>query len=207
MGLEMYIGFVLATILILIIPGPTIILVVSQAIVHGKRSVIPLVGGVVTGDFTAMSLSLLGVGSLLAVSAQLFNLLKWIGVFYLIYLGIRLWRSDSKVSEIDLKAPAGAARSMFKSSFIVTALNPKSIAFFIAFLPQFVDQSGSSFSQLGLLGATFLVLAGINASLYAFFAGQFNEFLQKERLRRLLNRGGGSALIGAGIITAGMRQS
>lgn len=206
MSIEMYIGFVLASSLILIIPGPTIIMVVSQAIVNGKRSVLPLVGGVVAGDFTAMSMSLLGVGSLLAVSAGLFILLKWFGAFYLIYLGIRLWRSDSKVSEIPPNAPNDSAPALFRSSYIVTALNPKSIAFFIAFFPQFIDQSGSSFFQLGLLGSTFLIMAGINAALYAAFAGQFNGFLQKERMRRLFNRGGAAALIGAGIFTAGLHQ-
>ncbi len=76
MSLELYIGFVLASSLILIIPGPTIILVVSQAIAQGKRSVVPLAAGVVAGDFTAMTLSLVGVGSLLSVSAELFTMLS-----------------------------------------------------------------------------------------------------------------------------------
>jgi len=94
MSLEVYIGFVLASSLILIIPGPTIILVVSQAIAHGKKSVTPLVAGVVAGDFTAMTMSLLGLGALLAASAELFALLKWIGALYLIYLGSLLQNSD-----------------------------------------------------------------------------------------------------------------
>ncbi len=206
MSIEIYIGFVLASSLILIIPGPTIILVVSQAIVHGRRSVIPLAGGVVTGDFTAMTLSLMGVGSLLAVSAELFVLIKWLGAVYLVYLGIRLWRSGSEVSELMLETPTDSARTLFRSSFIVTALNPKSIAFFVAFFPQFIDRSGSSVLQLGLLGSTFLVLAGINAALYGAFAGQFREFLQKKRIRKLFSRGGAAALIGAGVLTAGLHQ-
>lgn len=207
MSIELYIGFVLASSLILIIPGPTIILVVSQALVHGRRSVMPLAGGVVTGDFTAMTLSLMGVGSLLAVSAELFLLLKWLGALYLVYLGIRLWRSGSEPAELPRNPQNDSARKLFRSSFIVTALNPKSIAFFIAFFPQFINQSGSSFLQLGLLGVTFLVLAGINAALYGTFAGQFKEFLQKERIRVLFRRGGAAALIGAGMLTAGLHQS
>ena len=205
MGLELYIGFVLASSLILIIPGPTIILVVSQAITHGKRAVAPLTAGVVTGDLTAMTLSLLGLGSLLSVSAELFSALKWLGAVYLIYLGIRLWISKPVQVEIQTAAVQSTNRSLFRSSFIVTALNPKSITFFIAFFPQFVSTSGS-IGQLFLLGFTFLTLAGVNALLYGLFAGRFNELLQKQSARRWLNRGGGSALIGAGIVTAGLKQ-
>ncbi|NNK56174.1 MAG: LysE family translocator [Desulfofustis sp.] len=205
MSLELYIGFVLASCLILIIPGPTIILVVSQAITHGKKAVVPLSAGVVTGDFTAMTLSLLGLGSLLSVSAELFNALKWVGALYLIYLGIRLWISKPVQVEIQSAAEQGTSRSLFRSSFIVTALNPKSITFFIAFFPQFVSTTGS-IGQLFLLGLTFLTLAGVNALVYGLFAGQFNQLLQNQSARRWLNRGGGSALIGAGIVTAGLKQ-
>lgn len=206
MSIEIYIGFLLASSLILIIPGPTVILVVSQAIVHGRSSVVPLAGGVVAGDFTAMTLSLMGVGSLLAVSAELFLLLKWLGAFYLVYLGLRLWVSGSRLSDLPVNAQNDSARTLFRSSFIVTALNPKSIAFFIAFFPQFIERSASSVLQLGVLGSTFLLLAGINAVLYGFFAGQFREFLQKERSRKMLSRGGAAALIGAGVLTAGLQQ-
>ena len=207
MSIEIFIGFVLASSLILIIPGPTILLVVSQAIVHGRRSALPLVAGVVAGDFTAMTLSLIGVGSLLAASAGLFLLLKWVGALYLIYLGIRLWKEGAPGLRLAPQASTDSARTLFNASYIVTALNPKSIAFFIAFFPQFIDQSGASLFQLGVLGATFLVLAAINSAFYAIFAGQFGDFLQKERIRKLFCRGGAAALIGAGIITAGLHQS
>ena len=77
MSLEIYITYVFATILILVIPGPTIILVVSQAVTHGRKSVVPLAAGVVLGDFTAMTLSLLGLGAIMSTSATLFILFKW----------------------------------------------------------------------------------------------------------------------------------
>lgn len=91
MNMESWILFVLATTLILVIPGPTIILVISQAVDHGRKSVVPLVAGVLLGDFTAMTLSLLGLGVILAASAVLFTLFKWIGPVYLVYLVIRMW--------------------------------------------------------------------------------------------------------------------
>ena len=207
MNLEVWITFALASEIILIIPGPTIILVISQAVAHGRRSVLPLVTGVLLGDFTAMTLSLLGLGALLSASAALFNLFKWIGVVYLFYLGIKLWRKNPEKNSIQYHANHTSAGSLLKSSFIVTALNPKSIAFFVAFLPQFIDPGRPTFLQLTVLGGTFLILATINAALYAVFAGQLSEYLRKSKVRKWLDRCGGSALIGAGIFTAGMQRS
>lgn len=206
MSLELWIAFVIAASIILVVPGPTVILVISRAIAHGRRAVIPLVIGVTLGDFTAMTLSLLGLGAILASSAALFSVLKWIGAVYLIYLGIKLWRSNSGKHEISFAA-ANQNSSLFKSAFIVTALNPKSIAFFVAFLPQFINPQGKTVPQLLLLGATFLLLATINATLYAVFAGRLRDTMQNSRARRWFNRCGGTALIGAGILTATMQRS
>jgi threonine/homoserine/homoserine lactone efflux protein len=207
MNMELWIPFVLAATIILIIPGPTILLVISQAVTHGRRSVVPLVVGVLLGDFTAMTLSLLGLGAIMSTSAALFAIFKWIGALYLIYLGIKLWKSNPKNDSTQETAKKASRRSLLKSSFVVTALNPKGIAFFVAFLPQFIDPLKPAFSQLTLLGATFLFLATLNASLYALFAGQLGEHMRKRNIRRWFNRCGGSALIGAGIFTAGMQRS
>jgi homoserine/homoserine lactone efflux protein len=207
MNMELFIPFVVAATLILIIPGPTILLVISQAVTHGRKSVVPLVIGVLLGDFTAMTLSLLGLGVIMSTSAALFNIFKWIGALYLIYLGIKLWKLNSKDSSAQYDTKNASARSLLRSSFIVTALNPKSIAFFVAFLPQFVDTLKPTVSQLTLLGGTFLILATINAALYAIFAGQLGGQMKKEKVRNWFNRCGGSALFGAGIFTAAMQRS
>lgn len=206
MNIETFIPFVLASILILVIPGPTIILVISQAINHGRKSVIPLVVGVLFGDFTAMTLSLLGLGALMTASATLFSIFKWIGAVYLIYLGIKLWRTKPEVDTAEKSSAAVSGTSLFRSSFIVTALNPKSIAFFVAFLPQFIDPQISVMVQMPILGGTFLFLATLNAALYAIFAGQLRYYMQSSHVRRLFNRCGGTALVGAGVITAGLKS-
>lgn len=206
MSLEGWIAYILATTIILIIPGPTIILVISQAVAHGRRSVIPLVAGVIFGDFTAMTLSLLGLGAIMSASAALFTLFKWVGALYLLYLGIRLWRTNPHDGTVQTKKEEISPRSLFKRSYIVTALNPKGIAFFVAFLPQFINHQAAVFSQLVMLGGTFLVLALMNAALYAVFASQLRETIKRTKVRRWFNRCGGTALIGAGIITAGMQR-
>lgn len=207
MNLDLWIPFILATTVILIVPGPTIILVISQAVVHGRRSVLPLVAGVLLGDFTAMTLSLLGLGAVLSASAALFTLFKWVGAIYLIYLGFRLWKLHPEEGGGHEKETHQSGRSLFKSSFVVTALNPKSIAFFVAFLPQFITPGKPVLSQLLLLGGTFLFLATINAALYALFAGQLSDYMKQPKIRRWFNRFGGSALIGAGVFTAALQRS
>lgn len=207
MNIESFIPFVLASALILVIPGPTVILVITQAVAYGRKSVIPLAAGVMLGDFTAMTCSLLGLGALLAASAALFILFKWIGALYLFYLGIKMLRSNPMDFGKRQRARNLSPWALFRSSYIVTALNPKSIAFFVGFLPQFIDPHLPMIPQMSLLGGTFLILATISSSLYAVFAGRLSELTKKERVRKWFNRCGGGALIGAAVVTAGVQHS
>ena len=207
MTIETWLTYVLTTTLILMIPGPTIILVVSRAVAHGRRSVTPLAAGVVLGDFTAMTFSLLGLGAVMATSATLFALFKWIGALYLVYLGIRQLRTEPQESLSDGDLKTTSARALFRSAYVVTALNPKGIAFFVAFLPQFIRPVAPALPQVLLLGGTFLILALLNAVLYALFASQLRETIKQPRVRKWFNRGGGTALIGAGLLTAGLKRS
>lgn len=207
MTAETWIAFTVAAMVVLIIPGPTIIFVVSQAVAHGRRAVIPLAVGVTLGDLTAMTFSLLGLGAVLTASAALFSTLKWLGAAYLVYLGVKLWRSKTTIADIQSEAAGTSSRSLLKSAFIVTALNPKSISFFVAFLPQFVNPAHAALPQLIVLGGTFLLLGTLNASLYALFAGNLREILRSPRAHRRLHRCGGSALIGTGIFTAAAHQT
>jgi homoserine/homoserine lactone efflux protein len=204
---ETWIAFVVAAAVVLVIPGPTIIAVISHSLAHGRRAVIPLAIGVTLGDLTAMSLSLLGLGAILATSATLFSTLKLLGASYLIYLGVRLWRSDTEAEAFNTGANVVSSWSLIKNLFIVTALNPKSIAFFVAFLPQFVNPAAPAVAQLLVLGVTFLSLAAVNAGLYALFAGHLREKVQSTQTRRWINRCGGTALIGSGLLAATMRKS
>jgi threonine/homoserine/homoserine lactone efflux protein len=200
MEFSTWLAFSLAAAIILIIPGPTIVMVVAQSLHQGRRAAAPLVLGVVLGDFTAMTGSLLGLGAVLATSATLFTVLKWIGAAYLIYLGVKTWKS-SVHTETGSRWEHRPWRSLLLSAYAVTALNPKSIMFFIAFLPQFLDPHYPAFPQLMRMGVTFLALAGLNAALYALFAGGIKRMMRKPAARRIVNRIGGGALIGAGVAT------
>jgi threonine/homoserine/homoserine lactone efflux protein len=198
MSPELWLGFVAASAILLIIPGPTILTVISYSISHGKRANVPLVIAVALGDSTALVLSLLGLGALLAASAFWFTVIKVAGGLYLLYLGIKMLRSGIKAEDVALPAAPASRWKLFANTYLVTALNPKGIVFFVAFLPQFLDTKAPVTPQLWMLAITFVVLAAINATLYAVFASTARRFLTSARAQRRFNLAGGSLLSVAG---------
>jgi threonine/homoserine/homoserine lactone efflux protein len=206
MAFEHWLAFAAASAVMLAIPGPTILLVISYALGHGRRTAGATVAGVALGDFTAMTASMLGLGALLAASAAVFTVLKWVGAAYLVWLGIKLWRAP--VSAAEGAAPvAEKPGRIFAHAYVVTALNPKSIVFFVAFLPQFLDLSRPVLPQMAIFEATFLVLATLNALAYALLASAARKTIRRPAVQRAVNRTGGSLLIGAGLLTAGLRRA
>ena len=205
MSLTHWLAFLVASNLLLAIPGPTVLVVVSYALGHGRRPAAAVVAGVTLGDFTAMTCSMLGLGAILAASAFVFTGLRWLGGLYLIYLGFKLWRAP--VVTPDAPAPALSLKRIFAHAYAVTALNPKSIIFFIAFVPQFIDTARPFAPQVAILEATFVIMAGLNAALYGWLASKARETLKNPRVQRAVNRTGGSALMGAGVLALGWRNS
>ena len=202
MPLETWLAYTLVTTTFLLIPGPTIILVISYSLLRGRQAVIALVLGVGLGDLTAMSLSFLGVGGLLQTVAIAFYLIKWLGAAYLIWLGIKMWCSASEFTDLDKKTRSQAWREIFSSAYITTALNPKSIVFFLAFIPQFIEPELPFTTQAVILGATFFVLAIMSVLGYAALAIYAGQQLHLPLIQRWTHRIGGGLLIGAGGMTA-----
>jgi homoserine/homoserine lactone efflux protein len=205
MSIETWLAFVAASAVLLIIPGPTILLVISYALGRGMRAALPVAVGVALGDFTAMTLSLLGLGALLATSALLFTIFKWAGAAYLVWLGIALWRAGARL-EVQGRKDEAPAFGMLGHAWLVTALNPKSITFFIAFLPQFIDPTVGFWNQMLIFEATFLGLAFANAIGYGLIASRARGLVQNQRAIGIFNRVGGSLLIGAGLAAASVRS-
>lgn len=199
MPIELWLAFVAASAVLLIIPGPTILTVISYSMSHGRRANVPLVAAVALGDSTALVVSLLGLGALLATSAFWFTVVKWVGGLYLLYLGIRLLRAGIASTEMAAPQAPGSRWRLFANTYLVTALNPKGIVFFVAFLPQFISPSASVTHQLWVLAATFVAMAALNATLYAVFAGSARKLLSSPRAQRRFNLAGGSLLSAAGI--------
>lgn len=208
MEFHVWLAFASASIALLLIPGPTVLLILSYAISQGRRVALATVAGVALGDLIAMSASLAGLGALVLASSKLFLLLKWVGAIYLVYLGIRLFRSAPSASLETLDdVPSASPRKVFAHSAAVTALNPKSIVFFIAFVPQFINPNAGLAPQFGMLIATFVGFAAINALAYALLADKLRQKIARPSVLPFLTRLGGGALVAMGVATATIRRS
>lgn len=206
MSFETWLAFAAASTALVMIPGPTVLLVVSYALGQGWRAALPMAVGVALGDFTSMTLSLLGVGALLAASATLYSLVKWAGAAYLVYLGIKLFRAGGTL-DAEPRTNATPGLKMLDHAWLVTSLNPKGILFAVAFFPQFIDPSSPFLPQVVILQATFIVLASVNAFAYAGFASQARHLVRSGRTIAAMNKAGGAMLIGAGVATVAVRGS
>ena len=207
MPLDLWLAFVAASTALLMIPGPTVLLVLSYALSKGRSVAVASALGVATGDLVAMSASLLGLGALVMASATLFTALKWVGAAYLVYLGIRLLRSAPSEGLTATKARRDVtAGGVFTHAAIVTALNPKSIAFFIAFVPQFLRPDAPLGPQFAILIATFVGLAAFNALAYAPLADRLRSTVGRPKVITGLTRAGGATLVGMGVATAILRR-
>lgn len=202
MSFEHWLAFVLTSLVVLIIPGPTILLVIGDALAHRGRSAFATVAGVAAGDLTAFTLSMAGLGAVLATSAALFTALKWAGAAYLVYLGIQALRSARHAGAMAVPSQAGSGRQRFAKAWLVTALNPKSIVFFVAFVPQFLDAKQAFWPQAAVLIPTFVVMASANAAVYALLARSLATRLTTRRAQANVQRAGGLTLIGAGALIA-----
>ncbi len=199
MHFEHWFAFVAASSVLLVLPGPTILTVISYSVSHGRKANVPLVAGVALGDSTALLVSLIGLGALLATSAFWFTVVKWAGGLYLLYLGIKLLRAPPPGQSLGSPEAPHSLWRLFANTYLVTALNPKGIVFFVAFLPQFLNASAPITPQLWILGATFVVLAALNAGLYAVFASSARGLLASPRAQKRFNLVGGSLMSAAGL--------
>jgi threonine/homoserine/homoserine lactone efflux protein len=193
--------FAIAAFALIVVPGPAVLYIVSQSVGHGRRGGLAAVFGVEIGAFVHVAGAALGVSAIIASSATAFSVLKYAGGAYLVVLGIRrLRQSDSTTAAV----PGGGRphSSIFKQGMIVSALNPKTALFFLAFLPQFVDPGrGHVALQAIVLGLLFVAIATVSDAVWAIGAGSLAGLLQASaRARRLERRLSGGILIGLGVL-------
>ena len=204
MNIEIWISFMLASLILVISPGPTVFLVMGQSLNHGKKSVIPLVTGVLMGDVIAMAVSFAGLGALLATSATLFGIFKWIAAAYLFYLGIKAWSTKPNNESSD-KVLLNKGK-MFKEALLVTALNPKGIIFFIAFFPLFMDVQKPALAQMLIMAGSFLLVSAFSASFYSIFSGYLRNKVKSLKFQSIFNKISGTLLMGAGAATMSIQK-
>ena len=207
MSPELYLAFVVATVIALVVPGPTILLVVSYALARGRNVTLALVSGVILGDLITMSVTLAGLGIVLAASASVFTMMKWAGALYLAWMGIGMIRkAGTATAELQAVGQRGSGTA-FRDGFIVTLLNPKSIGFFIAFVPQFIDSANPVVPQFLIMIVTFVGLGGINVLAYALLAARLRDKVTRPGALAWLQRAGGGVLICLAAFTLTLRRA
>ncbi|HXZ59166.1 MAG TPA: LysE family translocator [Steroidobacteraceae bacterium] len=194
MNWHLFAGFLAITIVLLLAPGPIVTLVISTAATRGMRAGLVTVAGTSTGNALLIAAIALGLGWVLGHAAQLFQALRWIGAAYLVWLGVQAWRSAGSPAP-----PAPANHVHFRRGVLVALSNPKTIAFFSAFLPQFVDPSLPAARQLTVMCVVTVLLAGVSDSCWAIASGLGRAWFVQPQRARLLGRVSGLTLIGGGI--------
>jgi homoserine/homoserine lactone efflux protein len=202
MTLEIYFAYVLACILIAVIPGPTVTVIVGNSLAHGARAGLLNVAGTQLGLGLMMLILIVGLSSVIAAMSWLFDWLRIAGALYLVYIGYRLLRSPDAIADAKAPTPRGG---FFLQGFLVMMSNPKALFWFGAFIPQFVDPKGNYVAQIALLGITAMVVAVFSDGAYAVLTGRAGALLSRNKAR-VVSRLSGGCLIGGGIWLALSRR-
>ena len=195
--------FLVAAIVLLVIPGPAVLYIIARSVEQGRRAGLVSVLSIEVGNFLHVLAAMLGLSAVLLSSALAFMLVKYLGAAYLIYLGLRTLLTPAATPSTG-SLPRQSLGRIFAQGVLVATLNPKTAFFFVAFLPQFVDPSRWAVSeQLLVLGSLFVLLALVSDSLYALLAGTVGQWLKgMGTFRRAERYVVGSVYLGLGVTAA-----
>jgi homoserine/homoserine lactone efflux protein len=194
MNWQLFAGFLVITIVLILVPGPIVTLLVSTSATKGMRAGLVTAAGTSTGNALLLLLIALGLDWVLGHAIYLFELLRWLGAAYLVWLGIQAWRRAGWPDQLPL-----GNRVLFSRGFLVAISNPKTIAFFTAFLPQFVDPTRPAARQLVVMCVVSVLLAAVGDSCWVIASGLGRAWFMKSSRAKLLGRASGVTLIGGGL--------
>ncbi|GAA4126692.1 LysE family translocator [Aminobacter aganoensis] len=196
MSFELYAAYVVACIVIVLIPGPTVTLIIASSIRHGTRAGLANVAGTQLGVAVMIAIVGIGLNQMIETMGHWFEWVRLLGAAYLIWLGIQMFRSSGRLeADGSPKRPRGG---FFLQGFLVAISNPKTLIFFGAFIPQFIDPTANYAQQIVIMGITAMVFAALSDSTYAVAAGRAGRFLSARRLK-LMTRISGTFLVGGGV--------
>ncbi|MFC4608645.1 LysE family translocator [Streptomyces maoxianensis] len=204
---DRFLAFAAMSLLVIVIPGPSVLFVIGRALAHGRRTAVATALGNVFGSYVLVVAVALGVGALVERSAAVFMAVKLAGAAYLVFLGVQAFRHRRDMKVADMAAPAGAARGDVRTvvdGILVGLTNPKGIVFFAAVLPQFVDHSAGGLpAQMLLLGLVPISIGLVTDTLWGLGAAAARGwFARSERRLSLVGGAGGFAMIGLGVTVA-----
>ena len=194
MNWHLFSAFLFITVLLFLTPGPIVTLVVTTGATNGARAALLTVAGASTGNAVLLAFIAFGLSWVLKASSEIFEVLRWAGAAYLIYLGVQAWRHAGETNEVPPSGHVHATRG-----FMVAITNPKSIAFFTAFLPQFIDQTLPVGHQLLVMCTVSIVIGAVLDSGWGVAAAWGRQWFLKPQHNKLLGRLSSLALIGGGI--------
>jgi len=202
MTIESIIAFSLALLIWALIPGPAIFAIVGRSMTTGLKSAFHLIVGILLGDIFYISIVLFGMSAIGKILGNLFIAVRMLGAAYLIFLGLRLWFKDTKFNQTFGSDKKASCYKSFFTGFTITLGNPKAILFHMGFLPTFFDLSVINVIDAFLIILIFMVMIGTSLVIYAYAASKARLFFGNQQRMRILNRGAGTILIGAGIAVA-----
>lgn len=201
MTLELFIAFFSASSFITFMPGPTVLLIVHYALQYGRWAGRFSVPAVILGDIAALAFAFAGLGAFLKLFPEWFSILKIVGGIYLIILGIIGLFSHATIEEENASDAKPPGRSIFMHVFLITAFNPKSIIFFLAFFPLFIDPTLNTTKQMFIMGAIFVALGAIGAIFYDIAAARISVWIKRFSSSRMIHIITAIILCGLGITT------
>jgi threonine/homoserine/homoserine lactone efflux protein len=205
MSLELYVAYLVACFVIVIVPGPTVTLIIANSIRHGTRAGLLNMAGTQLGLAVMIAVAGIGLSSVIATMGHWFEWLRLAGAAYLIWLGWKMFRAAGSSVDGGPNAPAPRG-GYFLQGALVALGNPKTLVFFGAFFPQFLDPARDHATQIAIMGATAMLFAAVSDSAYAVLSGRAGRMLTQKRVR-LLSRFSGGFLIGGGLWLASSRTN
>ncbi|MDP2546656.1 LysE family translocator [Oceanobacter sp. 4_MG-2023] len=202
MNVETWFYYSLAVLILTASPGPSVLLCMTKAVTEGFRNSMFTALGSLTAIVSIMTLSFSGLGVVIATSEVAFNIIKWSGAIYLIYLGYKSFASEQEtyqISEQEKTMPVVTKKSLYVGGFIVGASNPKAIVFFTALFPQFINTSESLLIQYWVFAITFAVMEISWLTIYSYLGAKSSNWLLKEGRAKYFNRITGGVFISAGV--------
>ena len=196
MEIQVYLAFVVATAIMIALPGPSVLLTVAHSISFGWQHALSTVAGATIGIAVQLVVAAIGLTSLLNVVADAFEWVRWAGAAYLVYLGFKQWRSAGEPPKVDTSSVSKA--NLLVQGLAITIPNPKSLIFIAAFLPQFIDAARPPGLQFAIVVPTFLAITFTVTSIWALVAGKARGFLQRRRAFKAVSRTAGGLMIVAG---------
>lgn len=200
MNTTLWLSFAATFAILAVTPGPSVLLATANSMNHGSRKAVATILGDLTANTCQIILASLGLATIILTSAAVFNAIKWVGVAYLIYMGITKFFAKSEGSGLRSKQKDKSFFKLFSEGFLMSASNPKAIVFIAAFFPLFIDQSLPFVPQVVVLGLTYLVMDGICLLTYSHFADRLKKYLEDKEKVNLQNKIIGGLLAFSGVM-------